>query len=84
MPSEPNVVVLGCGMGGFTISSLISKQVGSSALVTVVDPRVRLPFAPAFQWLVFGWRQPEKIQRDPTSLAKRKNVRMVNHKVEKI
>jgi len=71
-------------MGGFTISSLISKQVGSSALVTVVDPRVRLPFAPAFQWLVFGWRQPEKIQRDPTSLAKRKNVRMVNHKVEKI
>jgi sulfide:quinone oxidoreductase len=84
LSSEPNVVVLGCGMGGFTISSLISKQVGSSALVTVVDPRARFPFAPAFQWLVFGWRQPEKIQRNPTSLTKRKNVRMINDKVEKI
>jgi sulfide:quinone oxidoreductase len=84
LSSEPNVVVLGCGMGGFTTSSLISKQVGSSALVTVVEPRARLPFAPAFQWLIFGWRQPEKIQRNPTSLTKKKNVRMVNDKVEKI
>jgi sulfide:quinone oxidoreductase len=84
LPSEPNVVVLGCGMGGFTASSLISKQIGSSGLVTVVEPRARLPFPPAFQWLVFGWRQPEKIQRNPTGLSKRKNVRMVSDKVEKI
>ena len=84
MPSEPNVVVLGCGMGGFTASSLISKQIGSSGLVTVVEPRSRLPFPPAFQWLVFDWRQPEKIQRNLTGLTKRKNVRMVSEKVEKI
>ncbi len=84
MPSEPNVVVLGCGMGGFTLSNLVSKRVGNSAVVTVVEPRSRLPFAPAFQWLVFGWRQPEKIQRAPTSLVKRKNVRMVSDRVEKI
>jgi sulfide:quinone oxidoreductase len=71
-------------MGGFTVSNLISKQVGTSALVTVVESRARLPFAPAFQWLVFGWRQPERIQRNPTGLAKKKNVRMVNDKVEKI
>src|SRR5437762_2945770 len=69
-------------MGGFTASNLISKQVGSSGLVTVVEPRLRIPFAPAFQWLVFGWRQPEKIQRSPTGLSKRKNVRMVNDRVE--
>ena len=84
MPSEPNVVVLGCGMGGFTLSHLVSKRVGNSAVVTVVEPRERLPFAPAFQWLVFGWRQPETIQRDLTRLSKRKNVRIVNAKVEKI
>ncbi|OLE71830.1 NAD(P)/FAD-dependent oxidoreductase [Candidatus Bathyarchaeota archaeon] len=84
MPSEPNVVVLGCGMGGFTLSNLVSKRVGNSAVVTVVEPRERLPFAPAFQWLVFGWRQPETIQRDLTRLSKRKNVRIVNAKVEKI
>src|SRR5439155_854095 len=81
---EPREIVLGCGMGGFTLSCLVSKQVGSSALVTVVEPRTRLPFPPAFQWLVFGWRQPEKIQRAPTSLVKRKNVRMVSDRVEKV
>jgi len=84
LPSKPNVVVLGCGMGGFTLSNLVSKRVGNSAVVTIVEPRTRLPFPPAFQWLVFGWRQPEKIQRDPTSLGKRKNVRMVSDRVEKI
>src|SRR2546425_4964734 len=71
-------------MGGFTAASLISKQMGGSGLVTVVEPQSRLPFPPAFQWLVFGWRQPEKIQRNPTGLTKRKNVRMVSEKVEKI
>src|SRR2546427_2542420 len=71
-------------MGGFTVSNLVSKQVGNSAIVTVVEPRALLPFPPAFQWLVFGWRQAEKIQRDPTGLSKRKNVRLVRDKVEKI
>jgi len=71
-------------MGGFTVSNLVSKQCGSSAVVTIVEPKERLPFAPAFQWLVFGWRQPEKIQREPTNLSKKKNVRMINDKVEKV
>ena len=71
-------------MGGFTVSSLVSKQVGSSAVVTVVEPRTLLPFPPAFQWLVFGWRQPETIQLDVKGLSKRKNARMVNDKVERI
>ena len=84
LPSVPNVVVLGCGMGGFTVSNLISKQVGASAIVTVVEPRVLVPFPPAFQWLVFGWRGPERIQRKSSGLSKRKNVRIVNDNVEKI
>ena len=71
-------------MGGYTVSSLISKQVGASAIVTVVEPRVLISFPPAFQWLVFGWRQPERIQRRSSGLSKRKNVRMVNEKVEKV
>ena len=84
MPSVPNVVVLGCGMGGFTVSSLLSQQVGASAVVTVVEPRVLVPFPPAFQWLVFGWREPERIQRKSSGLSKRKNVRIVNDDVEKV
>jgi sulfide:quinone oxidoreductase len=71
-------------MGGFTLSNLISKQIGSSANVTIVEPKERLAFAPAFQWLVFGWRKPEKIQREPTNLSKKKNVSIINERVEKI
>jgi len=84
LPSRPNIVVLGCGMGGFTVSNLISKQVGNSATVTIVEPNARLAFAPAFQWLVFGWRQPEKIQRDHRNLSRKKNVHMVDDRVERI
>ena len=84
MPSEPNVVVLGCGMGGFTLTHLISKHVGGSATVTVIEPKEQIAFAPAFHWLVFGWRQPGKIQKEPTNLSKKKNVRMINDRVEKI
>lgn len=71
-------------MGGYTVSSLISKQAGTSAIVTVVEPRVLISFPPAFQWLVFGWRQPERIQRKSSGLSKRKNIRMVNERVEKV
>src|SRR5436853_7933760 len=71
-------------MGGFTLSNHVSKRVRNSAVVNIVEPRSRLPFATAFQWLVFGWRQPEKIQRAPTSPVERKNVRMVSDRVEKI
>jgi sulfide:quinone oxidoreductase len=84
LPSRPNIVVLGCGMGGFTVSNLISKQVSNLATVTIVEPNARLAFAPAFQWLVFGWRQPEKIQRDHMNLSRKKNVHMVNDRVERI
>ena len=71
-------------MGGFTVSNLISKQVGGSAIVTIVEPKERIAYAPAFQWLVFGWRRPEKIQRAPTNLSKKRNVRIINDRVEKI
>jgi sulfide:quinone oxidoreductase len=84
LPSEPNVVVLGCGIGGFTVSNLTSKQIGSSARVTIVEPKERIAFAPSLHWLVFGWRQPENIQRKPMNLSKKKNVRMIKDRAEKI
>jgi sulfide:quinone oxidoreductase len=52
--------------------------------VTVVEPRDKIPFPPALAWLSFGLREPGKIQRSLKGLAKRKNVRLVAEKVEKI
>jgi sulfide:quinone oxidoreductase len=84
LPSAPNVVVLGCGMGGLAVTNLISKQIGGSATITVVEPKDQIAYAPAFHWLVFGWRQPENIQRKPINLSKKKTVRIINDRVERI
>ena len=81
---KSNILVLGCGLGGFGAASLISKQVGTSGTVTIVEPRPRIPFPPTFPLITFGWRKPEKIQKGLKTLARRKNIRMVEEKAEKI
>ena len=80
----PNVVVLGCGLGGLAASDALSRQLGNRAMITVVEPREKIPFPPAFQWVAFGWRLPNKIEKDLKRVAKRKNVRFLTEKVEKI
>src|SRR5207247_1039427 len=79
-----NIVVLGCGLGGLKVSSLVSKQLGRSGTVTIVEPRAKIPLPSSLPWLAFSWREPNRIQKDLKRLAKRKNVRMVAEKVEKI
>ena len=79
-----NVLVLGCGLGGLSAASLISKQAGNSGNVTIVEPRARIPFPPTFPLITFGWRNPEKIQKSLKTLARRKNIRIVDEKAEEI
>jgi len=71
-------------MGGLAASTLLSELLGNRGTLTVVEPRAKIPFPPAFEWLTFGWREPNKIQRDLKKLGKRRNVRMVSEKVERI
>ncbi len=71
-------------MGGLATSTLVSEQLGSRGTVTVVEPRSKVPFPPALEWLAFGWREPNKIQRDLKKLAKKRNVRIISERVEKI
>jgi sulfide:quinone oxidoreductase len=79
-----NVVVLGCGLGGLAASTILSQQLLTRGTVTVVEPRSKIPFPPAFEWLAFGWRDQNKIQRDVKKIAKRKNVRIIPETVDKI
>ncbi len=84
MSGGANVVVLGCGMGGLTASKVLSKQVGRAATVTIIEQRTSFRFPPAFQWLVFGWRNAKEVQRSLSTLARGKNVRLINEKAESI
>ena len=79
-----NVVVLGCGLGGLSVSSVLSKQLGNKAAITIIEPRARIAFPPALPWVALGWRKPEKIQKPLKSLARRKNVRIIEERAEKI
>ena len=79
-----NILVLGCGLGGLSAASLISKQVGNSGTVTIIEPRARIPFPPAFPLITFGWRHPDKIQKGLKTLARRKNIRIVEERAEEI
>ena len=67
-----------------TASSILSTQVGRSGTVTIVEPRATIPLPSSFTWLALGWREPRKIQRDLKRLARRKNVRAVPERVERI
>ncbi len=84
MSARPSIVVLGCGMGGLVASSLLSKQVRNAATVTVIEQRTTLPFPPAYHGLIFGWRQPKQVQRHLSTIAKTKNLRIVNERAEKV
>jgi sulfide:quinone oxidoreductase len=84
MSGGANVVVLGCGMGGLTASRVLSKQVGNAATVTIIEQRTSFRFPPAFQWLVFGWRNAKEVQRNLSTLARGKNLRLINEKAESI
>ncbi len=84
MPGRPNIVVLGCGMGGLTASKILSKQVGNAATVTIIEQRTSFRFPPAFQWLVFGWRNGKEVQRTLSTLTRGKNIRLINEKAESI
>lgn len=81
---SPNVVVLGGGLGGMTASKLLSSQVGRSGTVTLVEPRATIPLPSSLPWIALGWREPKKIQRNLKTLARRKNVRIVPERVERI
>jgi sulfide:quinone oxidoreductase len=79
-----NTLVLGCGLGGLATASLLSKQLGTRGTVTVVEPRAKIPLPSSLPWIAFAWREPNKIQKDLKKLGKRKNVRIIPEKVEKI
>lgn len=71
-------------MGGLVASHLLSKKVRDAATVTVIEPRRTFSFPPAYHGLVFGWRQLKQVQRDLSTIARKKNKRIINEKAEKI
>ncbi len=60
----PHILILGGGVGGVALSSLLAKKVKDRARITVVERKDKFEFAPSFPWLMVGARRPEQVQRN--------------------
>ena len=76
------MVVLGGGMGGLAASSLLVKQ-APKASITIVEQRKSFEFPPSYPLVALGMRRPKQVQRDLSSLRKKK-IRIVNARVKSI
>jgi sulfide:quinone oxidoreductase len=65
----PHILILGCGLGGIALSSLLAKKVNDGARITVVERKDKFEFAPSFPWLMVGARRPEQVQRNFAKLS---------------
>jgi sulfide:quinone oxidoreductase len=74
MPAR--IVVLGGGVGGTLAANLLSKELGRSAKVTVVDPNGMHVYQPGFLYVALGHAHGRWLARDERTLL-RKDVELV-------
>lgn len=77
------VLVVGGGIGGVVAAVELRKRLGRAHGVTLVDKGGRHVFAPAFLWVMMGWRRPEQVQRDLTPLS-RLGIRTTTAEVRRV
>src|SRR5260370_26368018 len=82
LSSNDRVLVLGCGMGGLAVSSLLAER-APKASITIVEQKKTFEFPPSFPLLAMGWREPGKVRR-PLSIPKKRKVRLINDRVSSI
>src|SRR5260370_41200243 len=82
LSSNDRVVVLGCGMGGLAVSSLLAER-APKASITIVEQKKIFEFPPSFPLLAMGRREPGKVRR-PLSVPRKRTGRLVTDRVDSI
>jgi sulfide:quinone oxidoreductase len=82
LSSNDRVIVLGCGMGGLEVSSLLAEY-APKASITIVEQKKIFEFPPSFPLLVMGRREPGKVRR-ALGVPKKRKVRLINDQVRSI
>lgn len=83
MVKQKIIIILGGGTGGLVAANELSKKVGTTSKIILIDKNDKHVYAPSFLWLMVGQREEEKIQKPLSSLAK-KNIEFVNDEIVKI
>ena len=77
------VVVLGGGVGGLAVASLLKENAPEHAAVVLVDRKKEFQFPPSYPWLALGARKRAQVQRD-LALLRKKGIEVHRDEVESI
>lgn len=79
-----HIVVLGAGTGGMPAAYELKEMLGKQHEVTVINERDYFQFVPSNPWLAVGWRDRESITFDIDTYLKRKGIRFIAKRCDKI
>ncbi|OFX18379.1 MAG: hypothetical protein A2033_14125 [Bacteroidetes bacterium GWA2_31_9] len=77
------ILVLGAGTGGIITAKELSKQVGSTAKIILIEKEEKNIFAPSLLWLMVGKRKPNQIFRNSRKISGA-GIEVVIGEIEKI
>ncbi len=79
--SKKSVIVLGGGVGGIVVSSLLRSKLKDKVALRVVERKRTFDFPPSYPWLMIGSRKPNQVQKDLDLWRRKKVVEIVNDEV---
>lgn len=69
-----HIVILGAGLGGVVMAYEMRERIGPADRLTVVNLGTSYSFVPSNPWVAVGWRNPEDITVDLTSVFEHRNI----------
>ncbi|MEJ2533697.1 MAG: FAD-dependent oxidoreductase [Halioglobus sp.] len=79
-----HIVILGAGTGGMPAAYELKEMLGKQHEVTVINERDYFQFVPSNPWLAVGWRDRESITFDIDTYLKRKGIRFIAKRCDRI
>ncbi len=81
--ADKTILVLGGGIGGITVASLLRKKLLGSHRVILAERESNFVFAPSFLWLMTGLRKTSNISR-PLSKLESTGIELIRGEISKI
>ena len=83
MKDKATVLILGAGIGGIVLATLLRKRLPRAHRIALVDREADHVFAPSLLWLMTGHRSAEQITRPLSALAA-SGIEVIRGAVERI
>jgi sulfide:quinone oxidoreductase len=78
-----SILVLGGGVGGLVVTSLLANRLGPEADIRLVERKKFFEFPPSYPWVMLGEREAKQVRRELAAL-KKKGIKVIVGEVSKI